>query len=56
MKRNAFEVVAISLDPRVLTTFHGKCKVLRSNYFGKPSHRFFGIHFKVLIYEPLVVY
>jgi hypothetical protein len=56
MQRRPFEEIAISPEPRAVSTPGRERKVLPSNNFGKSPHRFGSIHLAVVIHEQPVVY
>ena len=56
MQREPFEEVAISPEPGAVSALGCECKMLASNNFRKPPHRFVGIHLAIVIHEQPVVY
>jgi hypothetical protein len=51
-----FEEVAISPEPGAVSALGRERKVLASNNFRKPPHRFIRIHLAIVIHEQPVVY
>jgi len=56
MQRQPIEEVAISPEPAAATAPGRKRKMLASNNFRKPPHRFIRTHLPNEIYEQLVVF
>jgi hypothetical protein len=56
MQGQPFEEVAISPEPSAVSALGGERKMLASNNFRKPPHRFIRIHLANVIYEQPVVY
>jgi hypothetical protein len=56
MQGQPFEEVAISPEPGAVSALGRERKMLASNSFRKPPHRFIRIHLANVIYEQPVVY
>ena len=56
MQRQPFEEVAISPEPGAVSALGRERKMLASNNFRKPPHRFVRIHLAIVIHEQPVVY
>ena len=56
MQREAFEEVAISVEPIAVSALGRECKILASNNVPKSPHRFIRVHLAILIHEQPVVY
>jgi hypothetical protein len=56
MQRQPFEEVAISPEPGAVSALGRERKMLASNNFRKPPHRFIRIHLAIVIHEQPVVY
>jgi len=56
MQRQPFEEVAISPEPGAVSALGRERKMLASNNFRKPSHRFIRIHLAIVIYEQPIVF
>jgi len=56
MQRQPFEEVAISPEPGTVGPLCRERKMLASNNFRKPPHRFVRIHLAIVIHEQPVVY
>ena len=55
IQRQPFEEVAIPPEPGALSALGRERKVLASNHFRKPPHRFIPIHLAIAIHEQPVV-
>jgi len=54
-QRQPFEEVAISPDPSAARALRRERKMLASNNFRKPPHRFVRVHLAIVIHEQPVV-
>jgi len=55
-QRQPFEEVAISPEPGAASALGCECKMLASNNFRKPPHRFIRFLLAIVTYEQPVVY
>ena len=56
MQRQPYEALAISPEPGAVSALGRERKMLASNNFRKPSHRFIRIHLAIVIYEQPIVF